>query len=102
MAQRIFATRFISTRLRAQLAPTPQRAQRLIAIRGRRSAASLPRNDGGCEAAPQGAIQSVCEGRSNVTEDQRIVILIGLVGAEPWIGTARGNELVLPDIGDPG
>ena len=40
--------------------------------------------------------------RSNVAEDQRVVILAGLVSNNPRIGAARRSELVLSNIGDPG
>src|SRR5205823_7836551 len=40
--------------------------------------------------------------RSNVAEDQRIIILSGLVATKPRIGAVRGSELVFSDIGYPG
>ena len=40
--------------------------------------------------------------RSDVAEDQRVVILTGLVANNPRIGAARRSELVLSSIGDPG
>ena len=39
---------------------------------------------------------------SDVAEDQRVVILTGLVANKPRIGAARRSELVLSNIGDPG
>ena len=38
---------------------------------------------------------------SDVAEDQRVVILTGLVANNPRIGAARRSELVLSNIGDP-
>src|SRR5689334_4617812 len=40
--------------------------------------------------------------RSDVTENQRVVILTGLVTSDVRVVTVRGVELVLSDIGDPG
>ena len=39
---------------------------------------------------------------SNVAEDQRVVILTGLVNNNRRISAARRTELVLSNIGDPG
>ena len=43
-----------------------------------------------------------CKRRSHVTEDDRIVILRGLVAHQLRIRAARRIELVLSNIGDPG
>jgi len=43
---------------------------------------------------------SVDKRSSDVAEDEGIVILIGLVAAEPWIRAVHRSELVLSDIGD--
>ena len=54
------------------------------------------------ELGPVAPPRSVHIGRSNVAEDQRVVILTGLVTNKPRIGAARRIELVLSRIGDPG
>src|SRR2546428_1648233 len=48
------------------------------------------------------AIQSFGKRRRNVAEDQRVVILTGLVCNNPRIGAVRRSKLVLSNIGDPG
>jgi hypothetical protein len=39
---------------------------------------------------------------SNVAENQRVVILTGLVSNQPRIGAVRRSELILSNVGDPG
>ena len=48
------------------------------------------------------AIHKFYKTRSGVAEDQRVVILAGLVGKKPHIRAVRRSELVLSSIGDPG
>jgi hypothetical protein len=48
------------------------------------------------------ALRTVDKRSSDVADDQRVVILSGLVGNNPGIDAVHRIELVLSNIGDPG